>query len=687
LDTRTGDESTSISSTAKRELLVRILEEKVRKWEGWSPLSYSQKTYWAREERAPGTAVCTEAFAVRMQGDLDVAFLESIFQELTVRHPCLRTIYAPLTGQPAQRFLDRQKPTVQAVDASAWSQEELRNQLSADAHRPFDLVNGPVYDVHLYKKSARESIILTKIHHLVIDLRSMTLVLEDFQALFLSRLAGLAPTLPPLAAHYRDFIRSQEEYLQGPAGERDWQYWKQQLAPPLSGLELPTDRPRPETPTYRGAVLRLQLDAELTKQLREVARKEQTTLFAVLLAGFQILMGRLSGQDDVVVGTRTSGRSRQEFMRIVGCFVNPVALRIDLSGGPDFRSVLRRARQTVQEALSHQEYPYVHLLSRLSPPVGSAPLCNAVLVLLQPHGFSSEYKRYETTDSFGIASQATSGGGIGIGSNFFEVFPVKLQTAFHDLELEMTEAGTALQGWLRYRLDLFDEVTVVRFVQSFKTVLNAMVVDPGRRITELSIRGLRPSRGVQIKRRSPKRSWLTRDGAQVACEPSGRGRVRANPISPHAGVGMTRLFAIERQERNAWGMTAIDRVCSTLVGVSGRSSPLSLVYTRSIQGGVSWRSHRWITPRIHPKNPLQLSLCTEHYPHLAVGGVVRSDFNQTRGYSTICGTRSHGLRGNEYHKHYQLNLTSYIQHIKVYICIDLKRLWETWNGFHKDGKP
>jgi hypothetical protein len=492
-------------------LLARLLREKVSRAGGWVPLSHGQRALWELERRAPESAANTEAFAWRHLGELDLPALEAVCLELTARHPCLRTTYRSLAGEPRQRFHEKQVPVFQVVDASAWGQEQLRQQISAEAHRPFDLERGPVFHVYLYRRSARETVILTRIHHLAIDLWSMALLMEELQLLYLTRRFGIDPQLPPVPAHYGDFVRWQEQMLAGPEGARLWDYWRQQIGGHLSGLNLPTDRPRPPAPTYRGATLPFHLDEGLTGQLRALARDEQTTLFTTLLAALQVWLCRRTGQEDVVVGSRAAGRSRPEFERVVGDFANPIALRADLSGNPSFRAALRRARQAVLGALAHQDYPFSLLLGRLAPAPapGDPPPCNVAFVLQKPHRFAAEQQEHKGVASFGAPSQARTGARLVLADQVVELFPVELRVARHDLELEMVEAGQELLGWLRYSLDLFATPTVARLLGSFEALLRGIVTDPDQPLADLPLEPPLPPRNVE---RSNRRAVRIPDG-------------------------------------------------------------------------------------------------------------------------------------------------------------------------------
>jgi Condensation domain len=381
-----------------------------------------------------------------------------------------------------QRFHERQNPVFGISDASSWSLATLREEIDRESHRPFDLESGPVIYIHLYVKSVNETIVLIKVHHLAIDLWSLSILMEEFQVLYLTRQFGAGLPLPLPHAHYKDFLRFEERAIQSSEGEPTREYWRKQLTGSVTRLDLPSDRPRSATPTYRGSTAPIRLDAELTRAVRLLAKEEKTTVFSTLLAAFQGWLGRLSDSEDVMIATKVAGRSRLEFERVVGCFANTISLRADLSGNPSFRTILRRVRQVVQDALAHQDNPFPHHQLTSSPPV-----CNVLFVLQKPNLFASGQKWGEDVDSFGISSQSEVGARLGLGDESIEIYPVELQVARLDLELEMVETKDELRGWMRYSLDLFDHDTVVNFLESFDALLREIVADPDQRIADLTV--------------------------------------------------------------------------------------------------------------------------------------------------------------------------------------------------------
>jgi hypothetical protein len=247
-------------------------------------------------------------------------------------------------GIPVQRIAPKVDAHLEEIDASAWSAEELRDRLGQSYRLPFDLEKGPVFRASLYRRSPTEHVLMLVVHHIAVDAWSIGLLVSEWTAAYAAERQDAPAPLAPLPAQYADFVRWQEELLRGPEGGEMLSYWRRQLRSPQPTLQIPTDRPRPPFPSFRGGTHEFRIDEATTGALRDLARSEGATLFTVLLAAFHVLLFRYSGQDDVLVGSPTAGRSRQDFEGVVGYFVNPVVLRADLSGDPTFTEMVGRTR-------------------------------------------------------------------------------------------------------------------------------------------------------------------------------------------------------------------------------------------------------------------------------------------------------------------------------------------------------
>src|SRR5208282_846802 len=367
------------------------------------------------------------------------------------------------------------------IDASSWSGDALQTHLVEETQRPFDLERGPVMRVSLFTRSAQEHILLLVIHHIVVDFWSLAVILNQLGVLYRAEKAGRPAVLPPLDLQYTDFVRWQTEMLASPAGERLWDYWKNQLAGPLPVLNLRTDRPRPPIQMFRGGQHDFTLNEDLARRLKALAKAEGATLYMVLLAAFELMLYYHSGQEDILVASPMVGRSRVEFEGLVGFFANPVVLRANFSGNPTFRTFLGQVGETGLAALEHQDYPTLRLVQRLRPPrdLGRSPLCQTMFVLDKPHRLIEQ------------AGSAFAHGETGLWMDLdglvMESIPLERRAATLDLVMLIIETTGSLSASIRFNTDLFDEVTIARMAGHFHTLLESVIRNPGAAIDDLDI--------------------------------------------------------------------------------------------------------------------------------------------------------------------------------------------------------
>ncbi len=309
--------------------------------------------------------------ALRLRGRLEPRTLERALNEIVRRHEALRTTFAEAGGRPMQRIAPRLEVPLPLVDLSALP-EGAREPAAARATRaslaaPFDLEAGPLLRSSLVRLAPDHHLFLLDVHHIVSDGWSAGVMGRELLVLYEAFAAGRPSPLPPLPIQYGDFARRQREELRGEALEAQLAYWRGKLGGTLEPLELPTDRPRPPVQTFRGGTLWTEVPGEVAEALRRLAREEKGSLFMVLLAALQLLLARLSGQEDVVVGSPIAGRPRVETEELIGLFLNTLALRTGLAGDPTFRELLARVRETTLGAYAHQEVPFEALLAELRP--------------------------------------------------------------------------------------------------------------------------------------------------------------------------------------------------------------------------------------------------------------------------------------------------------------------------------
>jgi condensation domain-containing protein len=469
-----------LSAAEKRGLLTKLLREQQSVAEKVYPLSYNQQGIWFLSQLAPESMVYNVSFAARIKSIVNVPALRRAFQGLVDRHPSLRTSFSLRSEKPVQRIQPGAKVDFEETDASAWSTDELKLRLTDEAHRPFDLEQGPLFRVQVFTRSAREHFLLLVVHHIVIDFWSLGILLNELGSLYSAESTGLRTALLPLDSQYRDYVRWQSEMLAGAEGERLWKYWQRQLAGPLPVLNLPTDRPRLPIQSHRGGSYEFNLSDELSGRLKTLAKGLGTTLYVVMLAAFQAMLHYLGGQDDVVVGSPAIGRPRAEFEPIVGLFTNPVFLRVKFSGNPTFRTFVAHVRQTVLAALEHQDYPTLLLVERLRPArdLSRAPICQVMFVLDKLHGLAEPGA---PTFVRGETGPTMSSGGL-----ILESFPLEHRSASLDLVMLVVESSHSLSISIRYGAELFDPPTILATAKCFETLLGHVVDRPDVRLDVLA---------------------------------------------------------------------------------------------------------------------------------------------------------------------------------------------------------
>jgi DNA-binding FadR family transcriptional regulator len=459
------------AASGKREALARLLRERVAAPRVEHPLSYNQRSLWFMHRLAPDSAAYNVAYAFSIESPLDAAALRRAFELLMARHAILRTTYS--ASAPVQVVHASQALDFAEIDATGTAAPDLHARLRDEAHRPFDLEHGPVFRVRVFRTDAAPALLVT-FHHIAYDLWSMATFLSELDALYRAA-SGDAPALAPAETQYVDFVRWQGERLSAD-GDALWAYWHSVLSGSLPVLALPADRPRPAVQSFSGAIFTAPLPPELAANLRALARAERATLFVVLLAAFQLLLHRASGQTDILVGTPMAGRSRAEFERLIGYLLNALPLRADFSGDPPFRAVLHAARDQVRGALEHQDYPVELLVERLKPARSAAhpPLFQTMFVLNQPHHVQG-----------GVDLQARADLRI-------QRIPLDLLIAQFDLSLEVVDLPDGLTCHWEYATDLFEVETVARWARQFGALLAAVVEAPGARASELIARAAEP---------------------------------------------------------------------------------------------------------------------------------------------------------------------------------------------------
>jgi hypothetical protein len=335
------------------------------------PLSFAQQRLWFLDQLEPGSATYNMPAALRIEGQLDLGILQRAFTEIVRRHQILRTSFAEVGGEPVQVIHPPFAVALPAEDLTAMPTSEqdtvIAQIAAAEAGHPFDLAQGPLLRVRVLQASATSHVVLVTMHHIVSDGWSMSIFIQEIRDLYEAYSSGRASPLPELPVQYADFALWQKEWLSGEVLDEQLSYWRARLAGMSGMLELPTDRPRPSVPSFRGALRNFQLDLHHLERLRAICRREGVTLYMVLLAALQAVLGRWSGQADVAVGSPIAGRNDERIERLIGFFTNTLVLRTDLSGDPSFAELLQRVREVALGGFTHQDVPFEQLVAELQP--------------------------------------------------------------------------------------------------------------------------------------------------------------------------------------------------------------------------------------------------------------------------------------------------------------------------------
>ncbi|HSF41831.1 MAG TPA: MupA/Atu3671 family FMN-dependent luciferase-like monooxygenase [Thermoanaerobaculia bacterium] len=429
-------------------------------------LSFGQERIWLAEQLQRGTGAYNSFFPGWMRGRVDFPVLERVLREIQRRHEVLRTAYVAGADGPVQAIAPASSLAswrLPVVDLSALLEEErkaeLRRLSSDESLRPFDLAKGPLLCPTLLKLAPEEHVLFLDLHHSVCDGWSFDVLVRELAALYRAFSAGRPSPLPDLPIQYADFAQWQRQWLQGEVFDSQLAWWRHQLGEKPPVLDLPTDRPRPPVQSARGANAPFSLPPELAAGLQELARRSGSTLFTVLLAAFQVLLHRWSGQERVSVGTPVAGRSRVEVEGLIGFFINTLVLSSDLGGDPTVPELLDRAREVTLGAFDHQDLPFEKLVAALETERDPSrqPLFQVMLVL--------QNNRMPDIELPGLTLGIVPAGG---GATQF------------DLVLSLMETGSGLEGVLSYGTDLFEASTAGLLVEDFRRVLEALTEGSGR---------------------------------------------------------------------------------------------------------------------------------------------------------------------------------------------------------------
>ncbi|WP_342653063.1 non-ribosomal peptide synthase/polyketide synthase [Pseudomonas sp. F3-2] len=455
-----------------------------------SPTSFSQQRLWFLEQLEPGNSTYHLPGALRLEGTLDIAAVQSAFERVAERHASLRTVFATAEdGTPEQVIQPRQALPFERLEAA--DEEALQGLADAFARRPFDLAQGPLWRVALVRRAVDEHVLLVCLHHIIADGWSIQVLLLDFVQAYRASLQGDDEALPALALNYADVALWQRACLDAGEGDRQLEYWKQQLGDEPPVLELPADRPRPARQSFRGARLPFSFEAALSGRLRELAKQRGVTVFTVMLAAYQVLLQRLSGQTDLRIGVPIAGRQRAETEGLIGFFVNTQILRGEVTADATFNQIIDNVRVTSQGAQANQDLPFEQLVDALAPERSLSH--NPLFQVLYNH-----QQRQDEALQLMPGLKAT-------------LMPLDSGSAQFDLALHTWEnAADELAGNWNYATDLFEHASIERLHQRFMQLFAQLLEQPDAAIGDFELLDAQ-DRAQLARANDTARDWATDD--------------------------------------------------------------------------------------------------------------------------------------------------------------------------------
>jgi hypothetical protein len=469
-------------SAERRQLLELLLKPEMaagsslaiprRKSSTSVPLSFAQQRIWFLNQMDPrGSAYNTPA-AVRLSGRLNAAAMERTLSEIVRRHEVLRTTFTMVAGQPGQAIHEAEPMRLPLIDLTglpeARRELEAQNLAQAEAGKPFDLERGPLVRATLVWLAETEYVLLFTMHHIVSDGWSMGVLIREVATLYEAFAKDRPSPLPELPIQFGDFALWEREWLGGETLKKQLAYWKQQLEGKSPTLELPTDRPRLTAASHKGASKSFVLPENLSASLKALCRCHNVTLFVMLLAAFNALLHLYTGQEDILVGSPIANRNRAETEGLIGCFINTLVMRTDLSGNPSFGELLDRVRETVLGAFANQDVPFERVVAELRPE--------------RTRNHQRFFRVWFVLHN--APMQALELPGLRLSN-----FKIERGTAQFDLAMSVMEAAGQIVGTLNYNTDLFDAETIAEMLERYALLLESVAAHPEARLLDISLTG------------------------------------------------------------------------------------------------------------------------------------------------------------------------------------------------------
>ena len=435
-----------------------------------APLSFAQQRLWFLHQLDPSNSSYNELASIQLTGALNVVAVEQSLNEIVRRHEALRTTFEIVEGQPTQVIHPIVTVTLPVVNLSQLQETKRKAEVewvtTEVGQKPFQMASGSLFRVTLLQTGELEYLLLFVIHHIAVDGWSIGVLFQELAVLYEAFSTGKTSPLPELSVQYADFAVWERQWMQRELQKTQLSYWKQQLVGAPDVLALPTDHPRPAVQSFRGAIASFKLSPSLSDMLRSLSNGEGVTLFMTLLAAFQTLLYRYTGQEDICIGSPIANRNQTETHGLIGCFVNTLVLRTHLSGNPSFLELLGRVREVCVGAYAHADMPFEQLVEELQPKRNLSHMPLFQVAFAWQEDFQKNLKLS------------------GLTLNLLSTYS---QTAKFDLTLHVVDAKPELKVLLEYNTDLFNAKTITRMGEHFRTLLEGIVAYPQTRLSDLPL--------------------------------------------------------------------------------------------------------------------------------------------------------------------------------------------------------
>jgi amino acid adenylation domain-containing protein len=445
-------------------------------------LSIGQQAIWFISELFPESAAYNLAAAMRISGEFDVGLFRLACQIVVDRHPALRSAILVKDGEILQLVQATHKLDLELEDAVNWDHVQLRRRLNSEARHRFDLLGGDPLRIRLFRKSRLEHVLTVVVHHIMVDFWSLAIMVREIGEAYLACQQGLLPALPAIEADYNQYVKWQQNFIRSSEGKRQADYWQSELNGLSPIMRLPTDRVRPTVQSYDASSVPIVLSEDLAGRLESLARQQGATLYVVLLAAFQILLHKYTGQKEVAVGTPGAGRGNRQWRSVVGYFINALVIRSRIAAGIGFDDILGATKKRVLGALNNQDYPFALIVDKLAPArdFSRSPLFQVMFAL---------QKGSDRQDpGVGALALGEDGPAISMGGLNLECLKIDGRVGQFELTMMVAEYEGKLLGSLQYNLQLFDTVTVERMGRHYQALLESIVRTNGRgQATQLPI--------------------------------------------------------------------------------------------------------------------------------------------------------------------------------------------------------